>query len=246
VQRFFAGADPVGQRFSVGDGGMPGAYEIVGLVENAKYDDPRDRVRPMAFLALLQPDPDEDPGTDQHHVVHTIAIRASGNPATVAGSVRAALAEIDPDLLVLRVDTLSDQVDRALSTEKVVANLAAFFGVVALALTCVGLYGLTAWSVQRRTREIGIRIALGARRDSVIAMVIREVLRQAAIGAVVGIPAAFIALTVIRSALYGVSPADLQHSAIAALILVGCMLAAGFVPARRASRIEPIEALRHE
>ena len=160
--------------------------------------------------------------------------------------MRQAIAAVDPNLPVLRVDTLSEQVDRALSTENVVANLAAFFGAAALALTCVGLYGLTAWSVQRRTREIGIRIALGARRDAVIAMVIREVLRQAAIGTLVGVPAAFVALTLIRSALYGVSPADLQHSAIATLVLVGCILAAGYLPARRASRIEPMEALRHE
>ena len=200
----------------------------------------------MAFLALLQPDPDGDPATDEHQFIRTIEIRAVGDPTAVAGAVRQAIAAVDPNLPVLRVDTLSEQVDRALSTENVVANLAAFFGAVALALTCVGLYGLTAWSVQRRTREIGIRIALGARRDAVIAMVIREVLRQAAIGTLVGVPAAFVALTLIRSALYGVSPADLQHSAIATVVLVGCILAAGYLPARRASRIEPMEALRHE
>jgi len=246
VHRFLADADATGKRFSVGDGGVPGAYEIVGVVENAKYDDPRDEVRPMAFFALLQPDPDEDSAAGEHQFIRTIEIRAVGNPTSVAGAVRQTIAAIDPNLPVLRVDTLSEQVGRALSTENVVANLAAFFGAVALALTCVGLYGLTAWSVQRRTREIGIRIALGARREAVVAMVIREVLRQAAIGTLVGIPAAFVALTLIRSALYGVSPADLQHSAIATLVLVGCILAAGYLPARRASRIEPMEALRHE
>jgi len=127
-----------------------------------------------------------------------------------------------------------------------VAKLAAFFGAAALVLTCVGLYGLTAWSVQRRTREIGIRIALGARRGAVIGMVIREVLEQAAIGALVGVPAAFVAMQLIKSALYGVSPADPTHSALATIILLGCIMAAGYAPARRASRIEPIEALRHD
>jgi len=209
--RFLADADAIGARFSVGDGGVPGAYEIVGVVENAKYDDPRDPVRAMAFFALLQPDPEKDSASDDTQFIRTIEIRAAGNPTSVVGAVRQTIAAIDPNLPVLRVGTLSEQVGRALSTEHVVANLAAFFGVVALAITCVGLYGLTAWSVQRRTREIGIRIALGARRDTVVAMVIREVLRQAAIGTAVGVPAAFVALTLIRSALYGVSPADLQH-----------------------------------
>jgi len=105
---------------------------------------------------------------------------------------------------------------------------------------------LTAWSVQRRTREIGIRIALGARRNAVIGMVIREVLAQAALGTLVGVPAAFVALRLIGSALYDVSPADPQHSAVATLILAACITAAGYAPARRASRIEPVEALRHD
>jgi predicted permease len=248
VHHFFSDANPIGRRFSIGDGGRPGAFEIVGVVEDAKYQSPRDPAEPMAFLPLLQRDPDEaDTGeATSHHFIRTIEVRAPGNPAIVAGAVRQALAAIDPNLPVLRVDTLSDHVGRALGRENVVANLAAFFGMVALALTCVGLYGLTAWSVQRRTREIGIRIALGARRSAVIGMVIREVLAQAAIGTLVGVPAAFVALRLIGSALYDVSPADPRHSAVATLILVACIVAAGYAPARRASRIEPIEALRHD
>jgi macrolide transport system ATP-binding/permease protein len=248
ARHFFADADPIGRRFSIGDGGVPGAYEIVGVVESAKYDSPRDRVEPMAFMPLLQRDPDEaDTGEDaSHHFIRTIEVRAPGNPAIVAGAVRQALAAIDPNLPVLRVDTLSDDVGRALTRESVVASLAVFFGVAALALTCVGLYGLTAWSVQRRTREIGIRIALGARRNAVVGMVVGEVLAQAAIGTLVGVPAAFVALRLIGSALYGVSPVDPTHSAVATIILLGCIMAAGYAPARRASRIEPIEALRHD
>jgi predicted permease len=247
VDHFLADADPIGGRFSIGDGGVPGALEIVGVVENAKYDSPRDRARPMAFLPLLQPDADAaDASSDEHQFIRTIEIRATGNPASVAGAVRQTLAAIDPKLPVLRIDTLSDHVGRALGRENVVASLSAFFGVLALALTCVGLYGLTAWSVQRRTREIGIRIALGARRNAVIGMVIREVLAQAAIGALIGIPAAFVALRLMGSALYDVSPADPRHSAVATLILVASIMAAGYAPARRASRIEPMDALRHD
>lgn len=247
AQRFFSDGDPIGKRFSIGDGGIPGALEIVGVVENAKYDTPRDSVVPMAFMPLLQPDPDEgNIAGDEHQFIRAIAVRAAGNPAAVAGAVRQALAAVDPNLPLLRVDTLSDQVARSLTRENSVANLAAFFGVAALVLTSIGLYGLTAWSVQRRTREIGIRIALGARRHAVVGMVVREVMTLAAVGALAGIPAAFVALRLLGSALYDVSPADPQYSAIAALVLFICIAAAGYAPALRASRIDPMETLRRD
>jgi macrolide transport system ATP-binding/permease protein len=247
ARHFFSDANPIGRRFSIGDGGLPGALEIVGVVEDAKYDTPRDSVRPMAFMPLLQPDPDEgDIDGDEHQFIRTIEVRAAGNPAIVAGAVRQALAAIDPNLPVLRVDTLSNHVARALRRETSVANLAAFFGLVALVLTSIGLYGLTAWSVQRRTREIGIRIALGARRSSVVGMVVREVLKLGAIGTLVGVPAAFVALRLLGSALYDVSPADPRYSAFAALVLAACITAAGYAPALRASRIDPMETLRRD
>jgi predicted permease len=247
ARRFFADANPIGRRFSIGDGGIPGALEIVGVVEDAKYDTPRDSVRPMAFMPLLQPDPDEgDIGSDEHQFIRTIEVRAAGNPAIVAGAVRQTLKEIDPNLPLLRVDLMSNHVARALSRENSVANLAAFFGAAALVLTSVGLYGLTAWSVQRRAREIGIRIALGARPNSVVGMVVGEVLKLAAVGTLVGVPAAFVALRLLGSALYDVGPADPQYAAVAAFVLVTCMAAAGYAPARRASRIDPIETLRRD
>ncbi len=247
ARRFFSDADPIGQRFSIGDGGIPGALQIVGVVEDAKYDTPSESVPPMAFMPLLQPDPDAgNISGDEHQFIRAIVVRAAGNPAVVAGAVRQALAAIDPNLPLLRVDTLSDQVARALTRENSVANLAAFFGVAALVLTSIGLYGLTAWSVQRRTREIGIRIALGARRRAVVAMVVREVMTLAAVGTLAGIPAAFAALRLLVSALYDVSPADPRYSALAALVLVTCITAAGYAPALRASRIDPMETLRRE
>jgi predicted permease len=246
ARRFLRGDDPIGRRFSIGDGGAPGVYEIVGLVQNAKYDSPRDRMEPMAFLPMLQREADEDADDAATHFIRTIEVRALGDPSAVAGAVRQTLAAIDPNLPVLRIATLSDQVGRALNGEHVVASLAGFFGAVALVLTCVGLYGLTAYGVQRRTREIGIRVALGANRAAVVAMVVRGVLRQSAIGTLAGLPAAFVAIRLIEGALFGVSPADPREASMAAGILLACMLAAGYLPARRASRIEPVDALRHE
>ena len=147
---------------------------------------------------------------------------------------------------MLRVDTLSDHIGRVLNQENVIAVLAMFFGLLALALACVGLYGLMAYMVQRRTSEIGIRMALGANRGMVIAMVLREALFQGVVGILIGIPAAFAATQLVANQLYGVSPTDPQHSATAALVLILCISIAGYLPARRAVEVDPMVALRCE
>ena len=175
-----------------------------------------------------------------------VLVRTMAEPVTAGKIVRETVHAIDADMPVENVRSLEEIRDGYLATPRLTAVLLSIFAALAMLVTLAGITGVIATSVSQRTTEFGIRIALGARRDAVIAMVIREVLRQAAIGTLVGVPAAFVALTLIRSALYGVSPADLQHSAIATVVLVGCILAAGYLPARRASRIEPMEALRHE
>ena len=147
---------------------------------------------------------------------------------------------------MLRVDTLSDQIRRELNQENVIAVLTMCFGLLALVLACVGLYGLMAYVVQRRTSEIGIRMALGANRGMVIGMVLREALFQGVVGILIGIPAAFAATQLVASQLYGVSPSDPRHAAMAALVLILCIMIAGYVPARRAAKVDPMVALRCE
>jgi ABC-type antimicrobial peptide transport system permease subunit len=147
---------------------------------------------------------------------------------------------------VLRVSTLSENVDLMLNQENVIATLATFFGFMALLLSCLGLYGLMAYAVQRRTSEIGIRMALGARRTSVTGMVLREALVQGCAGILIGVPAAFAALRLIVNQLYNVSPNDPKYCAGAALILLLCSALAACFPALRAARVDPVIALRYE
>ncbi|HWF47275.1 MAG TPA: ABC transporter permease [Bryobacteraceae bacterium] len=247
VRRFLPNRDPIGRRFGIGGERRAGDLEIVGVVADAKYDTPRDEPTPMAFFPLVQVQADGSPATGgESNFANVIEVRSEGRPEAIAAEVRHALAEIDPRLPVLRVSTLSDDISLMLNQDNVIADLAMFFAFMALVLSCLGLYGLMAYTVQRRTSEIGIRIALGARRGTVIGMVIREALVQGFIGIVIGIPAAFAALQLVTDQLYGVSPNDPKYSAAAAVVLLLCITFAGYLPARRASRVDPLTALRYE
>jgi ABC-type antimicrobial peptide transport system permease subunit len=175
-----------------------------------------------------------------------VEIRTSGDPASLAATVRQAIEQVDPKLPVFGVTTLREQLSGALQQEKLIAQLVSFFGVLALLLASIGLYGLMAHGVVRRTKEIGIRMALGAERRSIIWMVLKETVVLVLIGVVIGVPAAIGLSRLIASQLFGTSPSDPITLVGGALLLVGVALLAGFLPARKASKVDPLIALRYE
>ena len=233
VRRFLDNSHPVGQHFGWGDPPKTRyTIEIVGVVNDAIYDDVRGVSQPLIYF------PSE---TGRLYVVRT-----AGAPADLAGSLRREVQAVDPKLIVTAIAPVSQDVDRALVRERLLARLSGFFGVLAAALTAVGLYGLMAYAVATRTREVGIRMALGASRSRVLRAEIGAALKLVAIGVAVGIPAALASGRIIATQLFGVSAGDpATLTAVAASMTLVAALAA-FGPARRASRVDPVVALRSE
>ncbi len=245
VRKFFPTEDPIGKRFGMV---APGDYEIVGIVEDAKYMDARDDAWPTFFLPLLQMTPAqwEKPGLARSNYIHSLQLRVAGNAKDVEPALRRVIAEVDPNLMVLKVSTFADQVGVNFNRERLLARLTGLFGLLALAVATVGLYGITAYSVVRRTSEIGVRIALGASRSNVVGMVLRSTALQTGLGLAIGIPVALWGARVLANQLYGVKAYDPLVFAGATVILGLCGLIAGLVPALRAAGIDPIRALRTE
>jgi predicted permease len=230
---FFGGASPIGRRLGSGDTEV----EIVGVVKDAKHGTPRDR-RGIWYVNYRQ-----YPGLMRNLC---IVIRTSGDPKAIVGPVRQALHEIDPLLPILRVDTIEEQLDDALAQERTIASLSLGFGSFAVLLACIGLYGVVASAVTRRTNEIGIRMALGASRRTIVTMVVVDVTRVVLAGLIVGAPLTIIAQSMIASHLYDVAVSDRATIAVAVLTLAGVTALAGFLPAYRAARIDPNTALRYD
>ncbi|MEO7144675.1 MAG: ABC transporter permease [Bryobacteraceae bacterium] len=239
AKRYFGGAErAVGRHF--GFGGDPGTktdIEIVGVIRDAKYQDLRETDREQDFVPYAQMD---------HAFGMTVYIRTRLAPEQLFGAVKQMVRGMDPNLPLYAMRTLDDQLNRSLLTERMVAFLAAAFGLLATFLAAVGLYGVMAYNVARRTREIGIRMALGAAASDVTWMVMREVLWLVGVGVALALPAALVLTRLVKSQLFGVTPND-PLSLIAAtlgIVLVGAL--AGWIPAMRAMRIDPNRALRYE
>jgi predicted permease len=250
VKKFFPKEDPIGRHFGIFDQKYSGAFEIVGVVADAKYTTPRREVRPMYFRPLNQrlvvTEPNAVMAEGWSLFINSITLHFSTPPQNVDATVRHALAAVDPNLTIEDLQSLDYQVAGNFNQERLIARLTMLFGVLALVLAAVGLYGITSYAVARRTSEIGLRMALGADRFNVMRMVMRGAFLQVAIGLAIGIPIALIGGRYMADQLYGVKAYDPASMGIAVLVLAAAAAVAGFVPARRAASIEPMEALRTE
>jgi predicted permease len=243
AHRFFPNHDdPIGQHFGMGDASHSGDYEIVGIVEDAKYQDTRGPAYATFFLPLLQ----APPGEPVRGWVGAIELHVAGKPENIESAVRKTLADVDPNLSVLDMVSFGEQVARNFNQERLIARLAELFGVLALVLACVGLYGVTAYAVARRTNEIGIRMALGADRRNILGLVLRSALVQLGAGLAIGIPIALAGGRVLAGQLYSVKSYDPLILGLAAVILAACALSAASVPAQHATKVDPLIALRYE
>ena len=251
VKKFFPNEDPIGHHFGTFDRKYASNYEIVGIVADAKYNNPRDPVRTMYFRPMSQlnttiKERSAITAETRSLFPNSITLRYTGDAASLEPLVRHTLASINPNLTLLDFKTLDYQVAGNFNQERLISRLTALFGVLALVLASVGLYGITAYSVARRTSEIGLRMALGANRTDVVALVLRAASWQVGLGLAIGIPVALLGGRLMSSQLYGVRIYDPLTIAAAVLVLSAFAAIAGFIPARRAASIEPMNALRTE
>jgi putative ABC transport system permease protein len=252
VKKFFKDQNPIGQHFGPNKIEYSGNYEIVGVARDMRYMtyDYKDPVRPMYWVPEAQTVQYNDPafasGETWSHYLYNIVIWAPGNPPGMEDRVRKALASIDPNLVLYSVDPYSEVVSADFQQEDMIATLTTLFGLLGLVLAAVGLYGVMAYTVQQRTNEIGLRMALGADRMRVVKMVLAGAFSQIGIGLAIGIPAAIGAGKLMTDQLFGVKPWDPVMLALAALMLGVAALLASAIPARRAAGVEPMVALRNE
>ncbi|MGB6742949.1 MAG: FtsX-like permease family protein, partial [Terracidiphilus sp.] len=251
VKRFFPNQDPVGQHFGIDLPQYSGSWEIVGVFRDFKMNNPREPARPVYLRPLTQrfigyKEPDMISTETNSMFMQAMVIAFNRAQPDVDVLIRRTLAGVDPNLTVMDVRSFQAQVAGNFNGDRLLARITSLFGILALILASVGLYGVMSYFVARRTAEIGIRMALGATQSGVVTLVLRGALWQILIGLLLGIPAALYADYLMKSLLYGVGSYDMTAIAGAPFMLVLCATAAAFIPARRAASIEPMQALRTE
>jgi len=238
ARKYFGAESPVGRQFSFQSSKKDqGAIEIVGLVKDGKHADLREDPEPFAYYSYVQ---------HQSIIRMTFYARTSQDPTAIGGALREGVRRADPSLPVFDMKTLEQQIDEDVFAERLVALLSTFFGLLATLLAAIGLYGVMAYTVSRRTREIGLRMALGAARPEVLRMVMREVGLLALAGVALALPTAYVLSRLIQAQLYTVEQSGAAIFVGASLVIVLVAAVAGLIPAVRATRIDPMMALRNE
>jgi putative ABC transport system permease protein len=238
AKKYFPGRNPVGLHLGFGtDPGTPLDMEIIGVVKDFKYTNLRDEIPEQAFVPYL---------ADRFLGGMTVYVRTAMEPSLLIPAVRSKARDMDPNLPVYNLRTTEVQIKNSLSTERMIASLSAVFGLLATLLAIIGLYGVMSYVVAQRTREVGIRMALGADHAKVIWLVMREVLMLVTVGVAAGVTASLAVTRIVQSQLFGLTPHDPLTLGFATGVLAMVACAAGYVPALRASRLDPMAALRYE
>jgi predicted permease len=236
AKTLFPPGNPIGRRFRIGDDKPENYFEVIGIVKDVKFNALREKGTYVNYLSYLQ-----SPWS-----YGDFEVRYSGEVSAISGSVQRAIHSVNRSLPITQVTTLDEQVDRSMTNQRLVAQLSAFFGLVAVFLCCIGIYGLMAYVVSRRTNEIGIRMALGAGRSHVRWMVMREIVILVVAGIAIGIPVTVFGSRLIGNMLYGLRGTDPVSLVVSVSLLLAVALFAGYFPARKASRVDPMIALRYE
>jgi predicted permease len=248
AKKFFKDGNPIGHHFGDLDMKHAGLFEIVGVTEDTQYREPTRTIPPMFFLPATQRVVYDDARflsfEDRNHYLNAIELKTRGTVLGLDAQVRSAITGVNPDLAIIDFQTFAKQVDGNFSQQAMIAKLTSLFGFLALVLASIGLYGVTAYSVERRTNEIGIRMALGADRMSVLKLVLRGALAQMAVALAIGIPVAIAAGHAMSAQLFGVKAYDPRILVITTASLVLAAFLAAVIPARRAATLNPIQALR--
>jgi predicted permease len=237
ARKFFPNEDPVGKRVGL-DAKSAGKIEIVGIVRDIKYNSQREGDDPLIYTPWLQ-------GLENVGEMY-FALRVTGEPNSLVTAVREAVRDVDPNLPLRKVTTQAVQTSESLTEERTFAKLVSFFGVLALLLAAIGLYGVIAYSVTQRTHEIGIRMALGARAFDVLKLVVRNGAKLALLGIAIGLAGAFAVTRLMRTLLFGVTATDATTFAAVSILIIVVAVLACYIPGRRAAKVDPMEALRYE
>ena len=239
ARRFFRDQNPLGRRFRAQRGTLRDIpIQVIGVIKDAKYYNLREQTPPTYYLSFFQRPREGQAGT--------MLLRSFADSASATTAIRRAVQELDPQAQVVNLRTMNEVVDRSLLQERFVAQLGGFFSLFALLLATIGLYGVMSYAVTRRTNEIGVRMALGARSADVIRMVMKETMLMVVIGGAIGLGAAMATTRLVSNLLYGLTPNDPVTIAVAAALMTSAAALAGYLPARRASRMDPMTSLRRE